>query len=85
MSINVEQLIQILQKCHPDAIVSIMDGDLTVETELKFIEFCPVSNTVFLQVQKPELVDSDYLSIEILAQEEHFAKTKYYDVEGVAY
>jgi hypothetical protein len=85
MSINVEQLIQILQKCHPDAIVSILDGDMLESGDLEFVEFCPISNRVFLQTEKPELTDGEFLDIKVLEQEDHFAKTEYYDVEGEAY
>ena len=85
MSITAKQVIKILKKFHPDAIVSILDGDRTEQMDLEFIEFCPASNRIFMQTEKPELADTDFLNIEIVEQEENFAVTKYYDVEGVAY
>ena len=85
MSITAKQMIKILKKCHPEAILSVMDGDQTEQTELEFVEFCPVSKLIFLLTEKPNLTDTDVMDIEVLAQEEHFAITKYYDADNVAY
>lgn len=85
MTMTAKQVIEILRKFHPGAIVSILDGDGMEQNNLEFIEFCPVSNTISLQIEKPELVDTDFLDIEIIQQGDRFAVTKYYDIEGVAH
>lgn len=82
MSITAKKLIELLQKCDPSAIVLILDED---EVKLKFVEFCPASNTISLQRQEPDLTDTVFLDVEILEREDSFAITKCYDVEGFAY
>lgn len=78
MSITAKELIKLLQKCDSGAIVSVLDGE---QSTLEFVEFCPRLNTIFLQLAIPDLVDTDSTRIEILEQEEYFAKTKYCDTK----
>ena len=84
--LTVKQLIKLLKKCPLDSFVQIsIDKDEMNLESLHFVENCPVSKIVCLQTFKPELVDTDYLSIKVVNQEESFAETRYYDVEGRAY
>ena len=80
MSITAKELIKLLQKCDPSAIVFVPDS------ELLFVEFCPVSNEIHLCEKKPSLNDiyDGFSSMKILEQEECFAKTVYYDMLGDA-
>lgn len=85
MAITAKQMIEILGKCHPDAIV-MREADQWGYVPVGFVEFLPLSNWVLLQTVEPDLIDTNSTCVEILDRDECFAETKYYHVKtGIAY
>jgi hypothetical protein len=85
--ITASQMIKLLEKCDPDAVVWVFVVN-DVSSELELVEYLPVSKCVYLHYEKPDLTDTDYIpytkirEIEVVSQEDCFAETKYHTTGG---